>query len=318
MSGLAAEGRLLERGQLQKEAVRLMPKNHYAPFVQSFVGQWLDTQRLATIMPDPRFKFEDDKIAVARRETEMFFTEMLVRNLPMTDFIDPDFTFSTPEFLRAVYGIQAPTGEGSRPDKAMMRFPLERGGRFGGLLGQSAILMATANGVDTQPVIRGVWVLENILGTPPPPPPKNVPALTPDTRGSKSPRELLAAHTKDAACAVCHQRIDPLGLALENYDPVGHWRDKWPGAGLAIDPGCVLPDGTVIRGPVDLKAWLVAHIDQFSQCVAEKLLTYGTGRPLNFAEKREVRDLVKRNHEAGNGFRDLLLALVESETFRTP
>ncbi len=318
LSGLAAEGRLLKRGELQKEAVRLMPKSHHAAFVQSFVGQWLDTQRLATIMPDPRFKFEDDKIATARKETEMFFTEMLVRNLPMTDFIDPDFTFSTPEFLRAVYGIQAPTGGGSRPDKAMTRIPMERGGRFGGLLGQSAILMATANGVDTQPVIRGVWVLENILGTPPPPPPKNVPALTPDTRGSKSPRELLAAHTKDAACAVCHQRIDPLGLALENYDPVGHWREQWPGAGLAIDPGCVLPDGTVIRGPVDLKAWLVAHIDQFSQCVAEKLLTYGTGRPLNFAEKREVRDLVKRNHEAGNGFRDLLLALVESETFRTP
>jgi hypothetical protein len=307
---------------LRGEALRLLPKNHQAAFVKSFVGQWLDTERLASIMPDPRFKFDDGRVATARKETEMFFTEMLVRNLPMTDFIDPDFMFSTPEFVRAVYGIHpdnTEVGDSSNGSaQTVRRFPLERGGRFGGLLGQSAILMATANGVDTQPVIRGVWVLENILGTPPPPPPKNVPALTPDTRGSKSPRELLAAHTRDSACAVCHQRIDPLGLVLENYDPVGRWRKTWPGSGMTIDSQCVLPDGTVLEGPVDLKRWLVEHIDQFSQCVGEKLMTYATGRVLNFAEKREIRAIVQRNHSEGGGFKDLLVSLIESKTFRVP
>jgi hypothetical protein len=273
-------------------------------------------------MPDPRFDFDEARVGTARKETEMFFTEMLVRNLPMTDFIDPDFTFSTPEFLRVVYGITPPPSEEGGTEKgspqSVHRIALERGTRFGGLLGQSAILMATANGVDTQPVIRGVWVLENILGTPPPPPPKNVPALTPDTRGSKSPRELLAAHTRDSACAVCHHRIDPVGLVLENYDPVGRWRTQWPRGGMPIDPRSVLPDGTVLEGPVDLKRWLVEHIDQFSQCVGEKLMTYATGRGLNFAKKREIRTIVKRNHNEGGGFRDLLLALIESKTFQTP
>jgi hypothetical protein len=320
LAQLARAGRL--SGSLREVALRLLPKNHQAPFVKSFVGQWLDTERLASIMPDPRFDFDEARVGTARKETEMFFTEMLVRNLPMTDFIDPDFTFSTPEFLRVVYGITPPPSEEGETEKgspqAVRRIALERGTRFGGLLGQSAILMATANGVDTQPVIRGVWVLENILGTPPPPPPKNVPALTPDTRGSKSPRELLAAHTRDSACAVCHHRIDPVGLVLENYDPVGRWRTQWPRGGMPIDPRSVLPDGTVLEGPVDLKRWLVEHIDQFSQCVGEKLMTYATGRGLNFAEKREIRTIVQRNHNEGGGFRDLLLALIESKTFQTP
>jgi hypothetical protein len=167
-------------------------------------------------------------------------------------------------------------------------------------------------------VVRGVWVLENILGMPSPPPPKNVPALTPDTQGSISPRALLAAHTKDTACAVCHQRIDPIGLALENYDPVGRWRTVWPGTKIAIDPSCVLADGTAIKDPREFKAWLVRNIDRFSQCVAEKLMTYATGRVLNFTEKREIRRIVLANHAKGNGFRDLVLDLVESETFRSP
>jgi hypothetical protein len=314
---LAEEGGLSRGPQLRKEALRLLPSRSEAPFIQSFVGQWLGTRRLANIMPDPRFRFDESRVRTARHETERFFTEILNRNLPMSDFIDPDFTYSTPEFLQRIYGIAAPR-PGSKSPGTVERLPIPRGGRYGGLLGQSAILMATANGVDTQPVVRGVWVLENILGTPPPPPPKNVPALTPDTRGSTSPRALLAAHTRDAACAGCHQRIDPIGLVLEHYDPVGQWRTRWPKTEIPIDASCVLPDGTQIQDPVEFKAWLVGHIDQFSQCVGEKLLTYATGRPLNFAEKREVRAIVRRNHARGNGFKDLLLDLIESETFRSP
>ncbi|MEI6713336.1 MAG: DUF1588 domain-containing protein [Verrucomicrobiota bacterium] len=323
LTNLAKAHNLSKGTQLRSEAQRLLPKQFTDPMIQSFVGQWLRTRKLSSIMPDPRFGFDDSSIAMARRETERFFTEMLTLNLPMTDFIDPNFTFSSPEFMTRIYGTPKEGGAAkksapsNKPTVQFEKIPIERGGRYGGLLGQSAILMATANGVDTQPVIRGVWVLENILGTPPPPPPKNVPALTPDTQGSISPRALLAAHTKDSACAGCHQRIDPIGLALENYDPVGRWRTVWPGTKINIDPSCVLTDGTAIKDPRDFKAWLVKNIDQFSQCVAEKLMTYATGRVPNFAEKREIRGIVLANHAKGNGFRDLVLDLIESETFRS-
>jgi len=308
---------------VRREAERLMPSTHTAPMIQSFVGQWLGTRSLHGIMPDPKFRFDRSSVDMAKFETERFFTEMLIENRPMTDFIDPDFTFSSVAFIQRNYGFTPPFAlkkgkEMSDKEKQRQRrIEIDRGGRYGGLLGQSAILMATANGVDTQPVIRGVWVLENILGTPPPEPPKNVPALTPDTRGTSTPREQLTAHTSEPACASCHRRIDPLGFMLENFDPVGRWRSKWPGTKTTIDPSGLLPDGTAVKDVSEFKAWLVDNIDLFSTCLAEKLMTYATGRVLNYAEKHEIERIVKENHEAGNGFRDLLLALVESKTFRT-
>ncbi len=300
---------------LRREAQRLMPTSHTDPMIQSFVGQWLDTESLHGIMPDPKFKFGETSIDMAREETERFFTEILTKNLPMTDFIDPNFTFVSPRFARDVYRLDPKDLPGS--GSGIKRIKLKRGGRVGGLLGQSAIMMATANGVDTQPVLRGVWVLENILGTPPLVPPKDVPALTPDTRGATTPREMLAAHTQEAACAVCHRRIDPFGFALENFDPVGRWRSNWPKADKTIDASVVLADGTKIHDVVDLKRWLVANIDPFSQCVAEMLMTYATGRVPNYAERKELADIVRANRESAGGFRDLVLALIESKTFRT-
>lgn len=319
---LAARNRLGESWVLRREAARLMPDRAAAPMIRSFVGQWLDTKLLPGIMPDPKFNFDDEAVGLARRETERFFTEILTQNLPLTTFIDPDFTFSTIAFCQKNYGFTPAVAKGREtpltPEELgrFQRLAIDRGGRYGGLLGQAAILMATANGVDTQPVIRGAWVLENILGMPSPPPPKNVPALTPDTRGAKTPRELLAAHTRESSCAVCHARIDPLGFVLENYDPVGRWRAKWPGTEAAIDPSGTLPDGTAVKDPVEFKAWLVANIDIFSTCLAEKLMTYATGRVPNYAEQREIEKIVKANREAGQGFKDLVLDLIDSRTFR--
>ena len=289
--------------------------------IQSFVGQWLDTDSLHGIMPDPKFNFDETSIDIAKYETEAFFTEILKQNLPMTDFIDPDFTFSSIGFVMRNYGFTPRQAKGKKLTTAtkrkLQRLEIERGGRYGGLLGQSAILTATANGVDTQPVIRGVWVLENILGTPPPEPPKNVPALTPDTRGTTTPREMLTAHTNAASCAGCHQRIDPVGFVLENFDPVGRWRTEWPGAAATIDASGTLPDGTEIKNAIEFKAWLVDNIDLFSECLAEKLMIYATGRVPNYTEKHEIEEIVRENKKNGNGFRDLVLALIESETFRT-
>jgi hypothetical protein len=299
-----------------------MPDRAATPMIGSFVGQWLDTKLLPGIMPDPKFNFDDEAVGLARQETETFFAEILRKNLPMTTFIDPDFTFSTIAFCERNYRFTPPDVKDRKtpltPEEMtrFQRLAIDRGGRYGGLLGQAAILMATANGVDTQPVIRGAWVLENILGMPSPPPPKNVPALTPDTRGAKTPRELLAAHTQESSCALCHARIDPVGFVLENYDPVGRWREKWPGTEAAIDPSGTLPDGTAVKDPAEFKAWLVANIDIFSTCLAEKLMTYATGRVPNYAEQREIEKIVKANREAGQGFKDLVLDLIDSRTFR--
>ena len=270
-------------------------------------------------MPDPAFGFTPYYVEMARDEIEHFFAEVLRENRPMTDFIDPDFTYTSTLFAKEVYGVDVAGGkkESSAEERKLRRVSLERGSRHGGLLGQSGVMMATANGVDTQPVLRGVWVLENILGTPPPEPPKNVPALTPDTRGATTPRELLAAHTKDAACAGCHQRIDPLGFVLENFDPVGRWRETWPKSGKSIDSSGVLADGTEVADVAALKRWLARNIDQFSECLAEKLLTYATGRVPNYAERMEIERIVRANRVKGNGFRDLVIELIASETFRT-
>jgi hypothetical protein len=162
-----------------------------------------------------------------------------------------------------------------------------------------------------------VWVLENVLGMPPPPPPNDVPALTPDIGGATTPREQLNAHTNEPRCASCHKQIDPFGFVLENFDPVGRWREEWPKSNAAIDSSVTLPDGTAIRDVTELKSWLVANIDLFSACFSEKLLTYATGRPPNYAERQEIASIVARNRENGEGARDLALDLIQSQTFRT-
>lgn len=315
LRALADAGRLGDPVVLRAEALRLLPRRADAPFIENFTGQWLDTRLLAEVMPDPKFKFSTGDGRSAKAEVEHLFHEILRANRPMTDFIDPDFTWTSARLAKNVYGLK--TGFDKKKANTVHRVSLPRGGRHGGLLGNAAVMMATANGVDTQPVLRGVWVLENLLGDPPPPPPKAVPPITPDTRGAKTPRDLLAAHTRAAACAGCHRKIDPVGFALEHFDPVGRWRDRWPGIDQPIDASSTLPDGTKIRDIIDFKAWLVANIDRFSQCLAEKLMTYATGRVPNYSEGAEIAALVARNHESGNGFQDLLLALITSETFRT-
>ena len=313
LAGLAKSGKLSGDDELRKQATRLMPTGSDHPLVRSFTGQWLDTRGLKSIMPDPKFKFAQREVDIAKIEVEKFFTEIIKKNRPVRDFIDPDFTWTAPYFAARFYGIKGIDGHKDRP----RRIEIPRGSRHGGLLGMSAVMMTTANGVDTQPVLRGVWVMENILGMTPPEPPDDVPALTPDTRGTTTPREMLAAHTNEASCANCHKHIDPLGFALENFDPVGRWREKWPGTTQKIDASVVLPDGTKINGVVDLKKWLVRNEDVFARNLAEKLLVYATGRPLNYTERKEVAAIVQKHLSDGEGFRDLILDLVASETFRT-
>ncbi len=320
----ARAGRLSDPAIRRRTVEELLPSSPSSPMIRDFTEQWLHTRLLPEIMPDERFGFTPEEVDLAKAEAEHFFFTILDENRPLSDFIDPDFLLTSKRFAMENYGYAIPGEKPVHPRTAytaehrrIERLPLERGGVRGGLLGQAAVMMATANGVDTQPVLRGVWVLENLLGIPLPPVPNNVPALTPDVRGAKTPRDLLGAHTRSADCRGCHQQIDPIGFVLENFDPVGGWREKWPGIDVEIDPSGVLPDGTEILGYTDFKRWIVDHIDLFAECLAEKLMIYATGRLPSYAEKKEIQQIVAEVQKRQGGFRDLVVALIESRTFRT-
>ncbi|PHR95465.1 MAG: hypothetical protein COA78_30125 [Blastopirellula sp.] len=308
----------MEYWVLRREAKRLMPTSPSARMVQSFTSQWLGTKQLDSIMPDPVFNFTADDLDLAKREVEYFFTEILMTNRPMTDFIDPDFTFTTPAFAEKIYQVEDDKTKAKKDNaNKFQKITLTRHGRYGGLLSMSAVMTTTSNGVDTQPVLRGVWVLESILGMPVPPPPDDVPALTPDTQGAKTPRDILAAHTKQKSCMSCHRKIDPLGFVLEHFDPVGRWRDKWPESGTIIDASVTLQDGTKVEDVIGLKRWMLTNIDLFSRCLAVKLMIYATGREPSYIEVKEIEDIIKSNRENKHGFQDLFVDLILSETFRS-
>jgi hypothetical protein len=318
---LAGAGQLSDPKTLETETRRLLKDRASRQFLDSFLGQWLDLRLLPEIMPDPRLgRFTAKNLNAIRNETEMFVGEILRKNLPLETFIDPGFTYLNKRNA-PLYGIRYKGGDD------MKRVALKKGGRFGGILGQASIMMATANGVDTQPVLRGVWMLENIFGEPPPPPPSNVPAIEPDTSGANSIRDLLQRHRSDPNCASCHRRIDPIGFAMENFDPIGRWRDHYPiyqktgegtvkaVAGLRVDSQSTMTDGTEIKDVTDLKRYLVAHIDKFSRCLTEKLLIYATGRPMSYGDQQIIEQIVKDVKAQGNGFQDLIVAVVKSQAF---
>ena len=319
----AATGRLSNTDILEQHARRLLNDRRATRFMTSFVDQWLDLENLPEIMPDPRLlNFTDKDLRAISEETRLFVAEILRENHPIETFIDPKFTYLNFRNAR-LYGIKNIKGD------AMRRVVLHDDKRVGGILGMASVMMATANGVDTQPVLRGVWLLENVMGKSPPPPPSGVPAIEPDTSGAKSIRELLSRHQADEACAVCHRQIDPLGFALENFDPVGRWRTHYPvyrkrkdgkittEDGPVVDASGTLPDGSELGDVGDLKRYLIQNIDQFTACLAGKLLVYGTGRPMNYADRQVVKRLVDNVKKQGNGFQDLIVAIVLSESFRT-
>jgi len=189
--------------------------------------------------------------------------------------------------------------------------------RCGGLLGQASVLTVTANGIDTSPVTRDVWILENMLGTPPSPPPPDVEPLDPDIRGEKTIRDQLSKHRSNPSCYDCHRSIDPLGFALENFDPIGRWRETYNGRSK-IDASGELPKGKSFRNVVGLKKILRDHQDQFARALTEKLLAYATGRRMEPADRVHVDEIVKKLKEQGSGFRGLIKLVVASEVFRGP
>ena len=323
--------RILQPEGLEAEARRLLQKPGRKQFVKHFTGQWLATRKLKDIMPDPRLLkfYEPDRQAMIE-EVELFFDEMLHHNRPLKDFIDPGFSFRNKN-LNKIYG-------GTLTESAMQRVSFPKGGNQGGLLGMAAIMMATANGVDTHPVHRGVWLLENVLGQPTAPPPPGVPAIAPDTSGARSMREQMARHASDSHCARCHQKIDPLGFVMETFDPVGRWREHYPiytedasqtlkeefyanqgrgtRLGPRIDASATLADGTVIGDVRDLKAYLLGHMDLFTHCLIEKLMVYSLGRKLSFGDRRVLQQLTAEAIQSQYGLQDVILAVILSDSFK--
>lgn len=320
LNDLAERGKLSQPKVLADQTKRLLNDGRSRDFIDQFTSQWLGTRHLEDIMPDPRLlNFNSGDRADLITETELFFQEILKKNLPISTFIKPDFTFMNQSMAKKIYDQKGVKSKG------LVRVSLEEDSPYGGILGQASVMMATANGVDTQPVLRGVWVLENVLGDPPPPPPTNVPAITPDTRGAKTVRDLLNAHRDDESCFRCHQMIDPLGYVLENFDPVGRWRTHYPifdktgkeREGHLVDATGSMPSGHPFAHVNDLKDYVVEHIDQFGECLSDKLLMYATGRTLTYSDREALKPIVHRNLQEGGGFQDLLIELVQSEVFRT-
>jgi hypothetical protein len=307
----AAEQRQLSDPDVYADQVRRMLADPRASaLVDNFAGQWLFLRNLKSARPDVATfpNFDENLRRALRTETELFFASIVKEDRSVTDLLDADYTFLN-ERLAEHYGIPGIYGSHFR------RVTLADENRRG-LLGQGSILTVTSYPNRTSPVLRGKWIMENVLGTPPPPPLPDVANLEENEPGheARSLRERLAEHRANSVCASCHDVLDPLGLALENFDAVGRWRTEEPGG--TIDASGQLADGTHVDGPVSLRAALVARREQFVGVVAEKLLTYALGRGLDYADMPTVRGIVRRAEREDYRFSELILGVVESAPFR--
>ncbi len=310
---LAADGRLKDPAELAVQARRMLADKRANAFATQFTSRWLQLYKIGSMPPDPaKFPayYVDGLEKAIKEETRLFFQHVLRENLPIATLLDADFTFVNGGLAR-LYGIDGVRGGGFQ--KVSLA-----DSRRGGLLGQASILTASANGIDTSPVIRGIWVLENVLGTPPSPPPPDVEPLEPDIRGATTIRDQLEKHRKVETCAQCHRKIDPLGFALENFDPIGAWRDHYPqgrDGGPTIDASGRLPDGAEFTDISGLKKILSGRKRQFAHCLTEKMLTYALGRKLDAADRPQLDIIVGELDRRNDGLLDLVLLIVASDAF---
>ncbi len=323
---LAAEKKLHEPDVLRAQVERMLGDPKAKAFTANFTGQWLSLRAIDATLPDRTLYPEYDDIlkTAMLKETSLFFDDVLKRDLPLTHFVSSDFTFLNARLAKH-YGI--PGVEGTE----MRKITLPPESHRGGLLTMGSVLKVTANGTTTSPVIRGAWVLERILGTPPPKPPADVGAIEPDIRGATTIREQLAKHRMDASCASCHSKIDPPGFALESFDVIGGWREKYRALtnggekdsqgrrvrpGPAVDPGDVLPDGRRFHNIDEYKKLILEDKDQLARSLTEKLLAYSTGAAPVKADKPRVEAIVRNLRDKSYGFRSLIHEIVQSPLFQ--
>jgi hypothetical protein len=308
---LAARGKLGAPGAVERQVCRMLADPRSQSLVASFADQWLQLRNLASITPDMRLypDFDDNLRQAFRKETELFFESVVREDRSVLDLLRANDTFLN-ERLARHYGIPGVSGSRFR------RTSFPEDGVRGGLLGQGSFLTVSSYATRTSPVLRGKWVLQNLIGIPPPPPLPAVPAL-PENRetGKKlTMRERLAQHRDDPACSGCHQLMDPIGFALENYDAVGRWRTIDDGA--PIDAAGGLPDGRTFEGAAGLRRALLARSDVFLTTFTEKLLTYALGRGLEPTDGPALRRIVREAQARDSRFSAFVLGIADSVPFR--
>jgi hypothetical protein len=309
---LAASGRLQDPAVLEAQARRMLADPRAETLATNFAYQWLNLGELDGLAPDP-FLFGDvDRQIRAHFVTELtLFVDSVFRSeRPVLELLNADYTFVN-ETLARHYGIDDVRGTRFR------RVALTDENRFG-LLGKGGILLASSYPNRTSPVLRGQWLLENVLGVPPASPPPDVEALVENVEGREAStvRARLEAHRTNPSCNACHGIIDPLGFALENFDAVGRWRTIDREARAPIDASGVLIDGTAVTGPVELRQALLTRPDQFVQTLTEKLMTYALGRTLEPTDMPTVRAIVRETAAADYRFSTLVWGIVQSAQFQ--
>jgi hypothetical protein len=306
---LAARGELSQPRVLEAQARRMLADERSRSLVRHFAGQWLHLRNLESFMPDMRLfpDFDDNLRQALRRETELFCESVLREDRSVLDLIRADHTYLN-ERLAKHYRI--PHVYGSR----FRRVTVDELSHRGGLLRQGSILAVTSYATRTSPVIRGHWILRNLVGMPPPPPPPNVPPLEDNSVSARlSVRERLKAHRDNVACAGCHEAMDPLGLALENFDAVGCWRERE--AGRPIDASGAFLDGSELTGVFELEQTLLDHRELFVRTLTEKLLTFALGRAVEYYDAPAVRKIVREAREDNYRFSQLIAGIVKSTPF---
>ncbi len=332
----AATGEISSPGARREEALRMLEDPRADTFISEFLDGWLSMRKLGAIAPRFPDYLIDDPLEAMRTETRLFFKHLLRTNGPIANLLDSNYSFVNRALARH-YGIDWKTIEPNlgKPVEGLSRQDLQAGGagdalsrgfvrvaltdrRRGGLLGQASVLTVTANGVDTSPVVRGAWLLENILGAPPSPPPPNVPVIEPDTRGTTTLRERLQKHRDNPACLSCHRQIDPPGFALESFDAIGGWRGSYVvnNNALPVDPSGEFA-GVSFDNVIGFKQVLLSRQPQFARCLVEKLLIHALGRELTAADRPAIRTILNRAAAGGYRLRDIVVLCCETELLTT-
>ncbi len=330
---IAARGDLQRPEVLRAQTDRMLAAPKSRQFIEAFLDYWLDLRRMQATAPDAElysdYYLDDLLTESALAETRAFFTELLREDLPARNLVASDFAMLN-EKLAAHYGLPRVQGV------ALKRTALPKESVRGGLLTQASVLKVTANGTTTSPVLRGAWVMERILGQKPPPPPPSVPAVEPDIRGATTIRQQLEMHRTLESCNACHAKIDPPGFALENFDVMGGWRERYRSeaggelaVGLAksgqkfefhwalpVDAAGAMPDGRPFRDIREFRRLLLADERQIARNLAGQLTVYATGAPVSFADRREVEAILDRASSSHFGVRSLVHELVQSDLFR--
>ena len=319
-----ASGALLEPAALRAQTDRLLNDAGTEAFARDFAREWLDLNELDATEVSSLYPNFDAALKVSMRDqTRGLLAAMLRDDLSVTHVVDADFELLN-ERLADHYGLpfDRDPAEWSQED-ALVRTPLPAGSPRGGLLTQGALLKLTADGANTSPVLRGVWAGEKLLGVSVPPPPESVPAIEPDTRGATTIREQLAKHRADPSCASCHRKIDPVGFALESFDPAGafrtdytRWRKRKIVPRAPVDPSYALPDGRAFADAAEFQALIAADPAALAENLARHLLTYATGVPPAYADRPAVAAIAGRSAAGGYGVRTLLHETIQSDPFR--